>query len=79
MAEENARTSVKSSDLGKSALATEEEVVANVMAALDELWFSRLLIKSLFLVVMVYGVGAILKGAIDLALSYLPLLYQMIF
>ncbi len=59
--------------------ATEEEIVADVTSILDELLFSRLLIRSLLFFVLLFGIGSVIKMVVTLGARYLPLLAGLIF
>jgi len=56
-----------------------EQVVDSVMGSLDERRFSRLLVKSLLLPAVLFGVAAIIKGLIGLGLHFYPLVLSLIF
>jgi len=53
-------------------LAREEEIVDAVMACLDEIRFSKLLLKSLLLVVTLYSVGCVIWSLVSAGMHYLP-------
>jgi len=56
-----------------------DEVVDAVMGTLDELRFFRLLMKSLLLIALLFGAGAIVKGLFGLGVRFYPVLLGLIF
>ncbi len=55
-----------------------DEVVDSVMGSLDELRFFRLLMKSLLLMALLFGAGAIVKGLFGLGVRFYPVVLGLI-